>query len=628
RVIFRAMGPRFCAAVLALLVFFAGESNGSERVEAPIPIRIGWQIPAATQAQIVQVLKRTNLLESHGLEPSLVPFSFGTPEIEAALAGELDVVFAGDQPVINLIARGGQWKIVARLYYDRAGLMVPPKSPIRALKDLRGKTVASPFGSIAHRVAILKQRAVGLDPDRDVRNVNLDLLEIRRRVLAGGVATWGTIDAVAVWEPSVSIFELGGLARSLSTERALGVVAVSDDFIANHPEAVVQLLAALMRAWTYLAQHFSTVSQWYIDDTQLGYTREALASAAKIDPNWRAKSLRDIDLRLTEALIAELERGAAWRYERDVSGGSLRIRQAVDQSLLAQARKIIAEGRFENAEIILPPAREVQIPISESRYFFDVLPLWVVFTLMVLVALLAIEAGQWLGLRRRRSSKHEPEGPVGTAVAAVLALLAFMIALTFGAASNRFDARKEALLDETNAIGTAYLRAGLLPEPHRTTTRNLLRDYVEMRIGMVEAYGEPERLQTIQARTASLQDSIWSHAEGLAEERRNSPIYALFTSALNEVFDLHTKRVVLGAEDRIPLFVWIALILVSCVAMMAVGFQFGIAGRRSLTAELALSLTFTLVMLLIFDLDRPGRGLIEVNQQPMMELHQSLSKPR
>jgi hypothetical protein len=77
KVIFRTSAPRFCAGVLSLLVFFAGESIGAETIKAPVPIRIGWQIPTAMQALITQILKRTNLLESHGLEPSLVPFSFG-----------------------------------------------------------------------------------------------------------------------------------------------------------------------------------------------------------------------------------------------------------------------------------------------------------------------------------------------------------------------------------------------------------------------------------------------------------------------------------------------------------------------------------------------------------------------
>ena len=94
-----------CTGVFTLLFTLSGRSIADETAEASVPIRIGWQIPAVTQAAIVQVLKRTDVLAIHGLDPSLVPFSYGTPEVEAALAGKLDALFAGDQPTINLVAR-------------------------------------------------------------------------------------------------------------------------------------------------------------------------------------------------------------------------------------------------------------------------------------------------------------------------------------------------------------------------------------------------------------------------------------------------------------------------------------------------------------------------------------------
>jgi sulfonate transport system substrate-binding protein len=174
------------------------------------------------------VLKRTSVLEGHGLKPSFVPFSYGGPQVEAAFAGKLDVFFAGDQPAINLIARGGKWKIVARLFEDGVGIIAPPNSAIREVEDLQGKTVASPFGSVAHRDAFLEQEAAGLNPQRDVVNENLDILEIRRRVLAGGNEKWDGIDAAVVWEPIVSRLALEGLSRSITARRYLGVVAFAE----------------------------------------------------------------------------------------------------------------------------------------------------------------------------------------------------------------------------------------------------------------------------------------------------------------------------------------------------------------------------------------------------------------
>jgi hypothetical protein len=121
---------------------------------------------------------------------------------------------------------------------------------------------------------------------------------------------------------------------------------------------------------------------------------------------------------------------------------------------------------------------------------------------------------------------------------------------------------------------------------------------------------------------------LFVYNEAMVAADGNTRMHTFFASALNDVFNLHTKRVVLGAYYRIPGFLWWALIVASCVAMVAVGFQFGISGRRRiLTANVALALTFALVMILAFDLDRAGEGMIAVNQQPMIDLYQSMSDP-
>ena len=616
----------FYTGVFTLLTLLSAECLGAAGAESSVPIRIGWQIPAATQAQILQVLKRTDALETHGLDPSLVPFSYGGPQVDAAFAGKLDVVFAGDQPAINLIARGGKWKIVARLFDDRIATIVPPNSPIQHVRHLMGKTVASPFGSVAHREAFLEQQAAGLDPGRDVVNENLDILEIGRRVLAGGVDAWSGIDAAVVWEPIVSRFELEGLARSVTSKRTLGVVAMSDHFIASHPEAAVQFLVTLVRAWDFFSRHPDRVMQWYIDDTRLDYTPEALVSA-RLDRNFSAKSLREIDLGLREEHLAILEQGAAWA--RDAGKGDIRIRQFVDQGLLTRAMQEISAAQFEDLQVILPSIRAVEEIRTREGFGIDAIPLVGVFAFMVLIALLAMESGRWLGKRRDRRIAPESVRPVGTIVGAVLGMMAFVIAITFGSANNRFDARKTALLEDVTAIQTAYLRADLIPEPHRTTVRSLLRDYVQVGAGIVYAYGEPGTLQLVQRRAELLQGLMWSHVQAMTEAGGDTKIHIMFASALNDVFNLHTKRVVLGAYYRIPFFLWLALIVASGMAMVAVGFQFGIVGSRRInTASIAIATTFALIMLLAFDLDRAGEGLITVNQQPMIDLYQSMSKRR
>jgi hypothetical protein len=120
-----------------------------------------------------------------------------------------------------------------------------------------------------------------------------------------------------------------------------------------------------------------------------------------------------------------------------------------------------------------------------------------------------------------------------------------------------------------------------------------------------------------------MQQEIWSQVMVLVQSN-DSPITALFVSSINEVFDMHTARVVLGAEYRIPPLVWYILSLVTILSMGAVGYYFGIGDRKSIIATILLSVSFALVILLIYDFDRPGDGFIEVNQQPMYELYQSL----
>jgi ABC-type nitrate/sulfonate/bicarbonate transport system substrate-binding protein len=348
--------------------------------------------------------------------------------VAAAFAGKLDVFFAGDQPAINLIARGGKWKIVARLFDDGVGIIVPPNSPIQSVEDLEGKTVASPFGSVAHRDAFLAQEAVGLDPLADVENQNLDILEIRRRVLAGGNERWNDIDAAVVWDPIISGLELEGLARSVTSRKYLGVIVVSEAFIDAHPEAVVQLLVALMRSWDSFARQPDRVMQWYIDDTRLDYTAESLV-AARLDPNFEATTLSGISLALDADYMAILARSAEWA--RDSGEGDVLVAQAVNTTLLTEAVRVVAENQFEDIEVILPSTEETAHERDGLFYELDSAPLVVVFAVMVLIAMLAIESGFTLGKSNREKIQEEQVTPIATVVGAVLALMAFVIAFTF-----------------------------------------------------------------------------------------------------------------------------------------------------------------------------------------------------
>lgn len=250
----------------------------------------------------------------------------------------------------------------------------------------------------------------------------------------------------------------------------------------------------------------------------------------------------------------------------------------------------------------------------------DHLPIWGVFLTTVAVVLLSIEGGYRLGKYRRRRSEQEDRPPVGEAVAATLALLAFLLAFTFGMAASRFDVRRGLVVDEANAIGTTYLRAGMLPEPHRSEVRNLLREYVDVRLEAIE----PGKLSRSITRSQELHARLWDHATAVGQKNPGSIVVGLFITSLNEVIDLHTKRLELGVGNRIPGTIWMALYFVAIVATAVMGYHAGLAGSGRSLAILALVLAFSTVMTLIADLDRPQEGLLRVSQQAMSDLRSSL----
>jgi len=254
------------------------------------------------------------------------------------------------------------------------------------------------------------------------------------------------------------------------------------------------------------------------------------------------------------------------------------------------------------------------------------LPLWLIFVGTAALILLSIYGGIFLARFRRRRSIEGQATSVSAVVGATTALLAFLLAFTFGLAASRFDAKRALLLDEINAIETTFLRTGLIPEPHSAAVRALLKEYVDIR---VELARHPENAEQLIQRSEQLQGLMWPHAEALAEaDLRNSPIVSLFVDSLNEMFDMQTKRITVGVFYRMPLAMWVALFALTILSMLEVGYLLGMSDRANWLLVFLLSLALSTVILLIADLDRSGaRGakLIKVELQPMTDLQRRIA---
>lgn len=238
---------------------------------------------------------------------------------------------------------------------------------------------------------------------------------------------------------------------------------------------------------------------------------------------------------------------------------------------------------------------------------------WVMFAATLAVLLGAGEAGYRLGARFLARTSDPIRSQIGTIQAAMFGLLGLLLAFTFAMAAQRYDARKQLVLQESNAIGTTYLRARLLPEPERAEARRLLRAYVDERLRLND--GESERLHA----------ALWDLAAKSAERDARSVSSGLFIASLNEVIDLHSKRAV-AIANHVPESILVLLHAVAALAVGLMGYGCGLGGRRALLPNAIAAVLIAAVMLVIIDLDRPARGLITVSQKSMLELRDSLKR--
>jgi hypothetical protein len=207
-------------------------------------------------------------------------------------------------------------------------------------------------------------------------------------------------------------------------------------------------------------------------------------------------------------------------------------------------------------------------------------------------------------------------------VGSILALLAFLLAVTMGMASDRFDARRALVLAEANAIGTAYLRAGYLPEPASSQARELLRQYVPLRIvtsDTTDIHGAIDQSNLILAQ-------LWTVTEGVARTN-GSDVVALYVDAVNQTIDLHESRVTAGLYARVPETVLLLLVGGAALSLGMVGYSAGLTRRRSPLSAVVLVIALGAVITIVVDLDRPREGFIQVSQQPLLDLQQQIGPP-
>ena len=265
-------------------------------------VRIGWQVPWATQGQLVQIWKHTEILQKNGLKAEFIGKLYGPVLNEAALAGALDVLLTADQPAAALFAKDKGWVGIGRLMYNRTSTYVPPRSSIQNMRDLRGKTIGVPMGAAAERVTAAALKRNGIDPQKDAKMINLDIREQGPLVNGGTEAkAWGQFDALSGFDPMPAIFEAKGWVRVLDIGAVCSLVVMNEAYLNKHDQVATRLMQALVDAYDYYRQNREQANAWFLEEAHLDDAdQKACTLAASLEPNLKVKSRAGIRVSFNE----------------------------------------------------------------------------------------------------------------------------------------------------------------------------------------------------------------------------------------------------------------------------------------------------------------------------------------
>jgi len=229
--------------------------------------------------------------------------------------------------------------------------------------------------------------------------------------------------------------------------------------------------------------------------------------------------------------------------------------------------------------------------------------------------------GYRLGLRR----KDGIDGQFGIIETATLGLVALLLAFTFQVAISRFEEGRQLIVEEANAIGTAYLRIDVLDPSDQPGMRDLFRTYVDARVRIfatIAAGGDPDREI---AQTRQLQDRLWNGAVAAAKRAQTPSASILLLPATNAMIDVTTSRLV-NFRTHIPLLIKGLLFALAIISSLVIGYAMGAGKGTGLVPAAIFAVVVSAVIYTILDLDSPRYGLIRLDaaQQVFGDLRSSV----
>ena len=235
------------------------------------------------------------------------------------------------------------------------------------------------------------------------------------------------------------------------------------------------------------------------------------------------------------------------------------------------------------------------------------------FTALFIVGLLiaTMELGRRIRLRIREEKSSKG---LGVIEGAVFGLMGLLLGFSFSGAVARFEVRRQLVVQETNAIGTAWLRVDLLPEAAQPEIRDDYRAYLDARLAFYK-YVVPDRAKALEqlALSEKLQKKIWAESIVAAKQTSSPATLTLVVGSLNEMIDITTTRLV-AMQTHPPLPMYGTLVLLALASSLIAGFGMGDSGKREWLHTVVYATALTVTVYTIIDMEFPRAGIIRVDR--------------
>lgn len=260
---------------------------------------------------------------------------------------------------------------------------------------------------------------------------------------------------------------------------------------------------------------------------------------------------------------------------------------------------------------------------QQLLYGYDSIVITVILFILIMIV---NEFGFRIGRFVQASTDAEIKSLTGSIQASILGLLALLLGFTFSMSMQRYDSRSLALISEANSIGTVLLRVQLLPSQFQSDAEHLLHKYIDLRIelGKLDLTKREKRSEYNQ-KIARLQSELWNLAVASTLEDPRPVTTGAFMTSLNELIDSQGKRSAL-LQMHVPEVVMILLFIVFVVSGGILGYSSGLSGRRVVAPTFIVSFLIAMIVFIIIDLDRPRRGLIQIDQTSIQILQLSAQR--